>query len=235
MQADSQAVGSPSNPPHFDAVIFDWDGTLMDSTGVITESIRNAARDLGLPVPSREQASYVIGLGLQDALAHAVPGLRKDQLAEFVDRYRHHYIKFDATLVPFEGIPALLAQLHLYGVTLAVATGKSRVGLNRALAQTGWARFFADTRCADEGHPKPHPWMVHELCESLKLLPSQVVVVGDTTHDLGMARHAGASGIGVTYGAHDPESLAQFGAWRMVNSVAELSAVLLQHTRLPGR
>jgi phosphoglycolate phosphatase len=216
----------------FCAVIFDWDGTLLDSTGVITESIRSAARDIGLPVPTRQKASYVIGMGLRDALAHVVPDLRREQLDEFVERYRVHYMKMDSTLMPFEGIPALLADLQKSEVTMAVATGKSRAGLNRALSQLGWQHLFADTRCADEGEPKPSAWMVHELCSSLDLQPTEVVIVGDTTHDLGMAKNAGADAIGVTYGAHDPQALRDFGALAVVDSVVALRNCLVNHTSL---
>jgi phosphoglycolate phosphatase len=211
-------------------VIFDWDGTLIDSTAVITESIRSAARDLGLPVPTRQQASYVIGMGLHEALAHTVPGLKPSDLQAFVERYRVHYMQFDAQILPFDGIPELLETLHRGGVPLAVATGKSRRGLDRALEQTGWGALFTETRCADEGEPKPSAWLVNDLCEACGWDATRVVVVGDTTHDLGMAKNAGARAIGVAYGAHDPEALRLFPAWKVVQDVAELGTLLIEHT-----
>ena len=206
----------------FDLVVFDWDGTLIDSTGAITEAIRQSARDLGLVVPTRRQASHVIGLGLHDALRLAVPDLKPEQVADFVDRYRVHYLQHDAELQPFDGIAELLSDLDRTGQMLAIATGKSRVGLNRALDLAGWGHHFVTTRCADEGRPKPDPWMLRDICDELQVTPQRALMVGDTTHDLAMARDAGATGAAVLYGAHEPEDLHAFGAAVCVDSVAAL-------------
>jgi phosphoglycolate phosphatase len=208
-------------------VVFDWDGTLVDSTGAIAHAIRQAAADLELPVPSFRDASHVIGLGLRDALSSAVPSLTPEGYPAFVERYRHHYLSRDADLTPFDGIVDLLDALAAMGVDVAVATGKSRVGLNRALTQMGWHGRFVATRCADEGEPKPHPWMLLDLCEELELQPNSLLMVGDTTHDLGMARAAGAHAIGVSYGAHPREQLASEPSIALVDDVAGLRAVLL--------
>jgi len=211
----------------FRLVVFDWDGTLIDSTAAIVHALRAAAADLGLPIPSRERASHVIGLGLFDAIRIAVPSIEREQLAEFVVRYRRHYFAVDARLEPFEGIPQLLGELVDVGAWLAVATGKSRAGLDRALEQTGWARHFVTTRCADEGAPKPDPWMLSDICQELDVEPVQALMVGDTTHDLGMARAAGAGAIAVTYGAHTRGELEVEPSLAMVDSIAELRETLL--------
>lgn len=211
----------------FELVVFDWDGTLIDSTGAITEAIRSSAADLGLPVPSRERASHVIGLGLLDAIRYAVPELPRARVPDFVERYRHHYLKEDASLRPFEGIPELLAELSTLGATLAVATGKSRAGLNRALAQTEWASHFVTTRCADEGAPKPDPWMLRDICKEVGIEPARAVMIGDTTHDLRMAAAAGASAIAVAYGAHPLDDLRALAPAGCVESVWELRGWLL--------
>lgn len=211
----------------FELVVFDWDGTLIDSTRAITDAIQGSAADLGLPVPSRERASHVIGLGLLEAIHYAVPTIAREQLPAFVERYRTHFLRQDALLQPFDGIPSLLAELEAAGVMLAVATGKSRVGLNRALEQTGWNRHFLMTRCGDEGAPKPDPWMLLDICATLATDPSRAVMIGDTTHDLRMAIGAGATPVAVAYGAHPVDELRALAPAACVDSVAQLRAWLL--------
>ncbi len=211
----------------FRLVVFDWDGTLIDSTAAIVHAIRASAADLGLPVPTREQASHVIGLGLFEAIRAAVPMIERNRMPAYVERYRHHYLRRDADLVPFEGVPQLLSELADSGAWLAVATGKSRVGLNRALDQMGWTARFLTTRCADEGAPKPDPWMLRDIGDELGIDPSGMVMVGDTTHDLGMARAAGAAAIAVAYGAHPREALEAQPALAIVDTVSELRETLL--------
>ena len=161
----------------FSLVVFDWDGTLMDTTGAIVHAIRQSAADLGLPVPSPERAAHVIGLGMLDALAHAVPELPRERVPEYLERYRLHYFSRDATLAPFEGIVGLLERLAASDAWVAVATGKSRAGLDRALEQTGWSRFFVTTRTADEGAPKPDPWMLRDICEELGVDAGDAVMI----------------------------------------------------------
>ena len=205
---------------------FDWDGTLVDSTRAIVIAMQNAAADLGLPVPTAAQASHVIGLGLHDALQMAVPTLTQERLPAYIDRYRVHYMSRDAQLGAFEGIEPMLDALTQAGIALAVATGKSRQGLNRALDQFDWRRRFVATRCADEGEPKPHPWMLQDLALELDIAPSDMLMIGDTTHDLGMARAAGASAIGVTYGAHERSQLLREPSLMLVDSVPDLRLAL---------
>lgn len=209
---------------NFDLVVFDWDGTLMDSTGAIAEAIQRAAADLGLPVPDARAASYVIGLGLHDALRHAVPALAPSDLPAFVERYRAHYLRRDAELRLFDGASELLERLRAHPRALAaVATGKSRIGLERALDSTGLRTMFAATRCADEGAPKPDPWMMLDLCEQLGVEPARAVMVGDTTHDLDMARAAGAGAAAVSWGAHPRDALAARRPLAVLDSVQALS------------
>lgn len=215
----------------FRLVVFDWDGTLIDSTAAIVHALRAAAADLGLPVPSRERASHVIGLGLFEAIRIAVPTVERERLPEFVVRYRHHYFALDERLEPFEGVPQMLDELADAGVWLAVATGKSRAGLDRALKQTDWGRYFVTTRCADEGAPKPDPWMLRDICEEIAVDPVEALMVGDTTHDLGMARAAGTGAIAVTYGAHPRSELETEPSLAMVDSIDELRASLLARVR----
>jgi phosphoglycolate phosphatase len=206
----------------FDLIVFDWDGTIVDSTSMIALCIQKAAADLGLTVPTMEQASHVIGLGLHDALARAVPELAAGRIEEFSARYRHHWFACEHEVVLFAGVRELLVELGERGLTLAVATGKSRRGLARAFEQTGLGSLFESSRCADETHPKPHPAMLLELSEELAVGPERTVMIGDTTHDLEMATAAGAAGIGVAYGAHPRHQLAACEPLAIVCDVAEL-------------
>jgi phosphoglycolate phosphatase len=209
--------------PQLDLVVWDWDGTIVDSTSAIAEAIIGAAVDLGLPPPTQRDARWVIGMGLLEAIHHAVPAIRRDQVPDFVERYRAQFLRRDAGLVPFDGIPELLRGLDAAGVPMAVATGKSRLGLNRALAQTGLGPRFCATRCADEGAPKPDPWMLRDLGETLMTPPQRMVMIGDTTHDVGMARAAGAVSVAVLYGAHEPDALRASGPDALVGTVVELA------------
>ena len=206
----------------FDLIVFDWDGTIVDSTAMIAVSIQKAAADLGLTVPTLEQASHVIGLGLHDALSRAVPELTAGRIEEFSVRYRHHWFACEHEVVLFDGIREMLVELSERGLPLAVATGKSRRGLARAFDQTGLGALFDASRCADETHPKPHPAMLLELAEELTVEPARIVMIGDTTHDLEMAAAAGAAGVGVTYGAHPRDQLAACGPAALVSDVVEL-------------
>lgn len=191
----------------FDLIVFDWDGTLMDSTSTIVRCIQAAARDLGLPIPDKSAASYVIGLGLQDAMQAAIPDVDPKYYPRIVERYRHHYLGQDKDLTLFDGVPEMLEDLAQQGYFLAVATGKSRVGLNRALNTTSLLSVFDATRCADETFSKPHPAMLQELTRELGQEMQRTVMVGDTTHDLQMAINAGAGGVAVEFGAHPADQL----------------------------
>lgn len=210
----------------FDLIVFDWDGTLMDSTGTIVACIQAAAKDLGLPVPDNKAASYVIGLSLQSAMETVLPNLDPKYYPRIVERYRYHYLTKDKGLTLFDGVREMLGDLSQQGYFLAVATGKSRVGLHRALEATKLASLFDATRCADETFSKPHPAMLQEITRELGQDMARTVMIGDTTHDLQMARNAGAAGIAVHYGAHPPEELQALAPLYSAKNVAELHAWL---------
>jgi phosphoglycolate phosphatase len=206
----------------FRFVVFDWDGTLADSTALIAAAIQAACRDVGEPVPDAMTARYVIGLGLADALRHAAPGLPVERHRDLSARYRHHYLGGDADIPLFDGAREMLDELDALGCLLGVATGKSRVGLDRALGQYGLAHRFVATRCGDEGFPKPNPDMLLHLMDRVGVDPRETLMIGDTTHDLELARNAGVASVGVAYGAHPAEHLSEAGPLTLVHSVAEL-------------
>ena len=214
---------------NFDLIVFDWDGTLMNSTVHITRSIQAACRDLGLPVPDDISASYVIGLGLRDALEIAVPTLKPEDYPKLTERYRVHYLAGDRTTELFVGVREMLTDLREAGYFLAVATGKSRVGLNRALDAVRLTGMFDATRCADETFSKPNPAMLHELTRELGQDLRRTVMIGDTTHDLQMAVNAGAAAVAVTYGAHPVDALLALEPRFCANNVSELAAWLRQN------
>ena len=211
----------------YSLVVFDWDGTLMDSTHSIVAAIQGACRDMNLPVPAPESASWVIGLSLESALRSAVPDLTDQDVPAFLARYRVHYLLRDPDLKLFDGAGELLASLAGMGVMIAVATGKSRVGLDRALKTTGLVNVFDGTRCADETFSKPHPAMLLELMQALSVEPAKVVMIGDTSHDLQMAANAGVDAVAVTYGAHSVAELRACSPLGMVNNVSELREWLM--------
>ncbi len=213
----------------FDLIVFDWDGTLLDSTATIVSSMQAAARDLGLPVPGVREASHVIGLGLQDAMQRAMPDLEPKFYPRMVERYRYHYLSQDHSLTLFDGVREMLTDLAGQGYFLAVATGKSRVGLNRALSTAGLMSVFDATRCADETFSKPHPAMLHEITRELGQDLSRTVMIGDTTHDLQMAGNAGTSAISVHFGAHPREELVAMSPVFGAESIAELHAWLNEY------
>jgi phosphoglycolate phosphatase len=210
-------------------LVFDWDGTIIDSASTIAECIQLAAGDLGLEVPTREQASHVIGLGLQDALRYAAPQLKAEQMTQFVARYRYHFLMREPTMGLFDGMLELIEALSS-ARTLAIATGKSRRGLDRALDATGLKPYFQASRCADETHPKPHPAMLRELMDELDMPPASTLMIGDTSHDLEMARAAGVDALAVAYGAHPENNLRACAPKGCVSTVAELRKWLNANT-----
>ena len=209
-------------------LVFDWDGTIIDSASAIVECIQDAARDSGLEIPPRERAAHTIGLGLHDALRFAVPDLPAERYAEFVANYRKHFLMRQDTMRLFDGMRELISgfsKSHL----LAVATGKSRRGLDRALVATDLKPFFTASRCADETNPKPHPAMLLELMDELGFERKQTLMIGDTTHDLQMARTAGVDALAVTYGAHQEDGLRACGPLGCFSSVTELQQWLTKN------
>jgi phosphoglycolate phosphatase len=213
----------------FDLIVFDWDGTLFDSTALIVRCIQNACRDIGAAVPSDAEAAYVIGLSLNDALAHAVPGLAPQRYPELSRRYRHHYVASQHELALFEGALAMLQALKDRQHRLAVATGKPRRGLDEALAHAELRGVFDGTRTADETASKPDPQMLIELMHESGTDPQRTLMIGDTTHDLQMALNAGAAFAAVSYGAHEAAAFAGFAPLTVAHSVPELQHWLLQH------
>lgn len=213
----------------FDLIVFDWDGTLMDSAATIASSVQAAARDLGLEPPSDERARHIIGLGLDDALRYALPNLPHDHYAELAARYRHHYLSQDHELSLFTGVEEMLDALRGEGYWLAVATGKSRIGLNRALEVSGLGSYFHSTRCADECFSKPHPQMLEELLDEFGIASDGALMIGDTSHDLQMAHNARVSAVAVTYGAHPRSGLEALLPLGCVDTVEELTAWLKQN------
>ena len=206
----------------FDLIIFDWDGTLADSANAIVFSIQGAARDLGVTEPSNEEARYVIGLGLSEAIEHLFPSLTSKKLILLSERYRHHYLVQDKKISLYKGASEIIRALHAENFLLAVATGKSRAGLSRAFKSSGLGSFFHASRCADETFSKPHPAMLLELMSQFGVDANRTLMIGDTTHDLKMAKNACVSGVGVTYGAHPKENLETLAPLACVESVTKL-------------
>lgn len=213
----------------FDLIVFDWDGTLMDSAAAIVGAIQAACNDLGITPPSDERARHIIGLGLQDALRIALPELEPARYRELAERYRYHYLSRDHELVLFEGAFEMIRALGEAGFLLAIATGKTRSGLDRALAGSGLRQFFHASRCADECHSKPHPQMLLELMEEFTLAPENTLMIGDTTHDMLMARNADVPALAVAYGAHPRLSLEAEAPLICADSVVEVRAWLMQN------
>ena len=213
---------SPQRPQRFDLIAFDWDGTLFDSTALIARCIQRAAVDIGLPEPEFENCRYVIGLGLRDALEHAVPGLAADRYPELGLRYRHHYLASEHELSLFEGTLEMLQALKARHHWLAVATGKNRVGLDRVLASSALGPMFDGTRTADQTRSKPHPQMLLELMRDFGAEPERTLMIGDTTHDLLLAQNAGVASVGVSFGAHDHATFAEHKPLFVAHSTREL-------------
>ncbi|MBU3653592.1 MAG: HAD-IA family hydrolase [Limnohabitans sp.] len=213
----------------YDLIAFDWDGTLFDSTRIITRCIQEAVRDVGGTVPDDRAAAYVIGMALIPALAHAAPDVPKEKYPELGERYRHHYIQHKDDISLFDGVLPLLGALRERQHWLAVATGKSRAGLNEALRSVELHGLFDTSRTADETAGKPDPLMLHELMGELGVPPERTLMIGDTTHDLEMARRAGCDSIGVSYGAHHHDNFDALAPRFVAHSVAELRDWLLTH------
>jgi phosphoglycolate phosphatase len=213
-------------PRQFDLIAFDWDGTLFDSTAIITRAIQAAVADVGSTVPSDQSASYVIGMGLMQALAHAAPDVPQDKYPELGARYRHHYTARQHDISLFDGVLPLLAELKGRQHWLTVATGKSRTGLNEVLRTVELQGMFDASRTADETAGKPSPLMLEELMAEFGVEPERTLMSGDTTHYLQMALNAGCASVGVSYGAHEPDAFHVLKPLHVAHSVKELHAWL---------
>lgn len=208
----------------FDLLIFDWDGTLMDSAGTIVHAIQAACDDLDLRVPDEAACRQIIGLGLGEALAALLPELPSDGHHRLVERYRYHYLGRDDQIELFPGVVEGLGALRKTGWRLAVATGKSRAGLDRAFAHSGLRDYFEVSRCADESFSKPHPGMVWDILDATGIEPARALVIGDTSHDLLMASNAGVAALAVCYGAHEAAHLHAHAPLACVESFPEAHA-----------
>ena len=208
-------------------VIFDWDGTLLDSLAKITQCMQLAAADVGLD-PREEQAIRgIVGPGLQEALEELYPGLKQAPLDELRARYSHHFVVKDVQPCDtFPGVHETLDQLKSDGHQIAVATGKSRRGLNRVLGNLGWEQHFHASRCADETASKPNPLMLEELLTEMNCGLDEAVMVGDTEFDMEMAARLGMRRIAVSYGAHSPERLARQQPEAIIDSMPTLLDLL---------
>ena len=218
-----------SRPRQFDLICFDWDGTLFDSTAIIVRSIQQAVLDVGGAKPTDEAASYVIGMALMPALAHAAPDVPKEKYPLLGERYRHHYLATQHDISLFDGVLPMLADLKSRHHWLTVATGKSRRGLDDVLASRQLHGIFDGSRTADETAGKPDPRMLHELMREFGADPERTLMIGDTTHDLQMARNAGVASVGVSYGAHEPHDFGALGPRYIAHSVADLDRWLAEH------
>jgi phosphoglycolate phosphatase len=219
----------PPRPRRFDLIAFDWDGTLFDSTQIIVRCIQRAVADVGGTVPSDKAAAYVIGLGLMQALAHAAPDVPESMYPELGRRYRVHYNHHQNDLALFEGVLPLLDELKARQHLLAVATGKSRRGLDEVLRTVELRDVFDGSRTSDETAGKPDPLMLRELMAEFGVDPARTLMIGDTTHDLQMALNAGCPSVGVSYGAHEPEAFHLLEPAFIAHSVPQLHEWLLDN------
>lgn len=216
-------------PRQYDLIAFDWDGTLFDSTAIITRCIQAAVADVGGTVPSDTAASYVIGMGLMQALAHAAPDVPPEKYPLLGERYKHHYFAHQHDITLFQGVLPLLADLRARQHWLTVATGKSRRGLDEALQAVELKGVFDGSRTADETAGKPSPLMLNELMREFGVDPERTLMIGDTTHDLQMAVNAGCASVGVSYGAHEPDVFHALQPLHIAHSVRDLHEWLLQN------
>ena len=216
-------------PRQYDLIAFDWDGTLFDSTAIIVRCIQAAVADVGGTVPTDKAASYVIGLGLMQALAHAAPDVPVEKYPLLGERYKHHYIAHQHDISLFDGVLPLLADLKARHHWLTVATGKSRRGLDEALQTVELKGVFDGSRTADETAGKPSPLMLHELMREFGVEPERTLMIGDTTHDLQMAVNAGCASVGVSYGAHEPDAFHALQPLHIAHSVHDLHHWLNAH------
>lgn len=216
-------------PRRYDLIVFDWDGTLVDSTQLIVDSIRAASADVGLLPPEPSVARSIIGLGLPEALRTLFGPLNETLQQQLTARYRYHYFAQDHEVPLFHGVDEAIVNLAGQGFMLAVATGKGRNGLNRSLHRSGLQQHFLATRCVDECCSKPHPQMLLEIMDELGAAPERTLMIGDTSFDLQMAANAGTASIAVTYGAQQLESLLPHGPVAHFDNFTNLNQWLIMN------
>lgn len=216
-------------PKQYDLIVFDWDGTLANSTKMIADCMRLASQDAQLPVPDQATACQVIGLGLSEAV-HALFGeISQDQYDILTNRYKYYYYSRDEETVLFDGVFDALKNLKRLGFDLAVATGKGRRGLNKSLELSGLDVFIDASRTVDECFSKPHPQMLDDLMDQMVTLPERTLMIGDTSFDMQMAQNASVNRIAVTYGAHSLEKLLPFSPLAHFDQFSKVNAWILEH------
>ena len=203
-------------------LVFDWDGTLADSTDLIVGAMQAAICQLQYQARSDAQIRDIIGLGLVEAAQILFPGIERDSHEQIANCYRLHYAQRAQETSLFQDVPDTLRALQERGYRMAIATGKSRRGLDNSLRQTGLEDFFHATRCADETCSKPHPQMLHEILDELDMRPEHAVMVGDSAYDMEMALNAGMSPIAVSYGVHASARLLKYKPLACLDSLADL-------------
>lgn len=212
---------------YWEVIVFDWDGTLMDSTGAIVRAAEKAIAELALPMPPPQRIREIIGLGLLESWEALFPGRGRDGFGAFVDRYREHFLGTERhSIRPYPGVETLVRTLSRQGIHLAVATGKSRRGLDRDLVETGLGRFIEHSVTSDEAQSKPHPEMLERIVRHFGVEPGRTLMVGDTDYDLHMAHKAGAGAVAVAWGAHDRRRLQASVPLACLDAVTDLSAWL---------
>ncbi|HEX5056345.1 MAG TPA: HAD-IIIA family hydrolase [Gammaproteobacteria bacterium] len=217
----------------YDLLIFDWDGTLMDSTVRIVSCLREGMRQAGLPLRDDGQLRHIIGLGLEEAVDFLYPDVVDPGLKrKMMEVYRHQFLYADTTPAAlFEGVTAMLDTLENEGYLLAVATGKTRSGLNSVWRELGMERRFHTSRCADETTSKPDPHMLREILSDLDVSPQRALMIGDTQFDIEMAHNAGVAAVAVAQGAHSPDQLLQKAPLVILERVTYLLSWLRLQTR----
>jgi len=216
-------------PKQFDLIVWDWDGTIADSTGMITNAILKAAEQVGLPALTPQMASSIIGLGLRESIEALYGDIPAAQAQALAKQYNANYYAGESDILLFSRAAETIAELNRSGFKLAVATGKGRRGLNFALEHTGLGPHFHATRTVDECFSKPHPQMLEELMDDLMVMPERTLMIGDTSYDLHMAQNAGVSAVGVTYGAQSSSEWQHLNPIRQFDDFASLGQWLLEH------
>ena len=211
----------------FDLIVWDWDGTLADSTSIIIDAITTASFELGLGDIPRASASNIIGLSLNEAIKTLLGDIGAEKTQALAARYRHHYYEHEENIPLFEGAVETIQELNKRGFKLAVATGKGRRGLNLALERSGLTHYFHATRTVDECFSKPHPQMLDELMDLCVTTPERTLMIGDTSYDLQMAKNASVSSLAVTYGAQSREKLLDYNSLNVFDDFSSLSTWLL--------
>lgn len=208
----------------YELIIFDWDGTIIDSESHIIESMKLAIKDEGLEVPAESNIRHIIGLSLSRAVEALFPDISENAIQRLSDRYREHFFSETTSASElFDGVADVIQDLHAHGYYLAVATGKGRHGLDLALNNSGLKPFFHITRCADETRSKPDPLMLDEILTDLDLDSKKAIMVGDTSYDLEMANNINMDSIAVTYGMHDKEHLEASNPTYFIDAIEQLS------------